>query len=43
MLIGKAGDTIRGISRDSQCRIEIAKDEAAEKEEKRTVRNEACR
>lgn len=37
MLIGKGGDTIRAISRDSACRIEIAKDEAAEAEEKRTV------
>merc|ERR1719261_679181 len=37
MLIGKGGDTIRAISRDSGARIEIAKDEAAEQEEKRTV------
>merc|ERR1719409_2167416 len=37
MLIGKGGDTIKAISRDSACRIEIAKDEAAEQEEKRTV------
>merc|ERR1719247_3773256 len=37
MLIGKGGDTIKTISRDSACRIEIAKDGGAEQEEQRTV------
>jgi len=37
MLIGKGGETIKGISKDSGARIEIAKDEAAEREDSRTV------
>uniref|UniRef100_A0A7S4SM47 RRM domain-containing protein n=1 Tax=Alexandrium monilatum TaxID=311494 RepID=A0A7S4SM47_9DINO len=37
MLIGKGGETIKTISKDSGARIEIAKDENAEREEKRSV------
>jgi len=37
MLIGKAGETIKTISKDSGTRIEIAKDEDAEREEARSV------
>mmetsp|Transcript_38077 Transcript_38077/g.89156 ORF Transcript_38077/g.89156 Transcript_38077/m.89156 type:complete len:1075 (-) Transcript_38077:54-3278(-) len=37
MLIGKAGETIKAISKDSGTRIEVAKDEAAEREDARSV------
>mmetsp|Transcript_15878 Transcript_15878/g.39720 ORF Transcript_15878/g.39720 Transcript_15878/m.39720 type:complete len:1963 (+) Transcript_15878:175-6063(+) len=37
MLIGKGGETIKTISKDSGARIEICKDEAAEREERRPV------